>query len=236
MGWLEAPPHTPLPAPSIPDGPIHFPLTDVHSASKVDPLNYALQPGGGVNATALCPLELLHPQNELVAACSKKRSGAPSQVVESLSLAFIANAIIPLVKPSILQAVHVRRQHVDFATGTRAKRPCDLYSYPSTPTSGRTTSEESRGTHPQPSPQRGTARHAPGGAVQVRRDVHDGETDNEFDDSFDENDENNEHDGDEDDIDNNIDRDDDDDSDIREIHHINRSLSKRGRSHPHIDS
>ncbi|KAH7464854.1 uncharacterized protein KRP23_12592 [Phytophthora ramorum] len=41
------------------EGPTRFPLTDTQSVRKVDSLNYALQPGAGVNVVALSPLELL---------------------------------------------------------------------------------------------------------------------------------------------------------------------------------
>ncbi|ETK84957.1 hypothetical protein F442_10269 [Phytophthora nicotianae P10297] len=68
------------------NGPVQPPLTGPYSAIKVDPLNYALQAGGGVNATSDSPLELLHQQNETVAACNKKKSGIPAEILSSMAL------------------------------------------------------------------------------------------------------------------------------------------------------
>ncbi|POM72365.1 Hypothetical protein PHPALM_10926 [Phytophthora palmivora] len=66
------------------EGPTRFPLTDTQSVIKVDSLNYALQPGAGVNVVALSPLELLRQQDAIVAACRKRRAGVPSSRQSSL--------------------------------------------------------------------------------------------------------------------------------------------------------
>ncbi|OWZ07900.1 hypothetical protein PHMEG_00019641 [Phytophthora megakarya] len=87
----------------------------------MDSLNYALQPGAGVNVVALSPLELLRQQDAIVAACRKRRAGVPSSVMSSLSIPYVPEAVVPLLKPATLQLVQVRRQHImDFATGNRA--------------------------------------------------------------------------------------------------------------------
>ncbi|GMF59592.1 unnamed protein product [Phytophthora fragariaefolia] len=109
-------------------GPVRLPLVDTHSAIKVDPPNYEPQKGGGINATILHHLEL---QNEVVTSCSKKKSWIPTTVTESLSVKFDGDAVTPLQKPSTLQVVHVRRQHiVQFIISSRNKRPRDLYNDP----------------------------------------------------------------------------------------------------------
>ncbi|ETI40365.1 hypothetical protein F443_14225 [Phytophthora nicotianae P1569] len=93
------------------DGTTRFPLTDTQLLNKVDALNYALQPGQGVNVVALTPMEL-HRQDALLAACRKRRSGIPPSVLASLSAPFSPDEIVPLVKPATLQLVHVCRQHI----------------------------------------------------------------------------------------------------------------------------
>ncbi|KAG1700712.1 hypothetical protein DVH05_011571 [Phytophthora capsici] len=109
--------------------PTRHPLTDLQSVIKVDPLTYALQPGGGTNSTALNPLELLHQQDTLLAACRRRKNGIPAAVMAGLSVPFSPDELVPLVKPSSLQLVRVRRQHlVDFVTAPRLNRPGDLYT------------------------------------------------------------------------------------------------------------
>eukprot|EP00644_Phytophthora_capsici_P008698 jgi/Phyca11/111683/e_gw1.20.537.1 len=94
----------------------------------VDVWDYGV-PGGGTNSTALNPLELLHQQDTLLAACRRRENGIPAAVMTGLSVPFSPDELVPLVKPSSLQLVRVRRQHlVDFVTAPRLNRPGDLYT------------------------------------------------------------------------------------------------------------
>ncbi|KAF4044992.1 hypothetical protein GN244_ATG02621 [Phytophthora infestans] len=82
---------------------------------KADVLNYALQTGAGVNTAAVKATELVEQQN--------------TEVTESLTVPFNGDESVPLIRPSTLQLVRVRRQHiVDFKTAARTKRPTDLYT------------------------------------------------------------------------------------------------------------
>ncbi|KAG1702278.1 hypothetical protein DVH05_010068 [Phytophthora capsici] len=137
------------------EGPTRLPLTDTQSLIKVDALNYALQPGQGVNVVVLTPMELLHRQDALLAACRKRRSGIPSSVLTSLSVPFSPDEIVPLVKPTTLQLVHVRRQHiVDSSTASRANKPEDLYTDPSRIVEESTPINSADGARNTPTPRR----------------------------------------------------------------------------------
>ncbi|OWZ18015.1 hypothetical protein PHMEG_0007963 [Phytophthora megakarya] len=110
---------------SCSDEPARFPLTNVESIIKVDPLNYALRPGQGSNVAAVNPMELPHRQDNLLATCGKRKNGIPDSVMANLSVPYHPEELVPLVKPSTLALVHDRRQHiVNFST---ANRPQDLY-------------------------------------------------------------------------------------------------------------
>jgi hypothetical protein len=77
------------------------------------------------------PPELLEQQNEVITLCQRRRSGIPKAVQSMMSVPFAGNDIIPLIRPSNLQLVRVRRQHaVDYETASRSKRPADLYADP----------------------------------------------------------------------------------------------------------
>ncbi|KAG1699931.1 hypothetical protein DVH05_012370 [Phytophthora capsici] len=112
-------------------GSLRFTMTDRPSIIKVDTLNYALQTSANTNALAISPPELLHFQNGIIAACSKRRTGLPPAIKSQLSVPFNPDELIPLVHPSTLALVRVRRQHaLDFAIAPRSKRPIDLYTDP----------------------------------------------------------------------------------------------------------
>ncbi|KAF4138106.1 hypothetical protein GN958_ATG12715 [Phytophthora infestans] len=108
------------------DIPIDIESTDGHmalytAAETTDILHIA--------RVALTPVELLHRQDALLAACRKRRSGIPPSVLASLSVPFSPDEIVPLVKPATLQLVHVRRQHiVSYSNASRANKPEDLYT------------------------------------------------------------------------------------------------------------
>ncbi|KAL3664257.1 hypothetical protein V7S43_010584 [Phytophthora oleae] len=198
------------------EGPVRLPLTDPYSAIKVDPLNYALQTGGGVNATSCTPLELLHRQNATVAACNKKKSGIPAAVISPLAIAFDGDAVVSLVKPTSLQLVHVRHQHiVEFVTAARTKRPRDLYNDPSATSNSRpTVSPQGRGVARLGSPgRRDTTGNKPTRSVQVRLTEAGGRESDEFDDVHGAA------------VDGNSDSGDNEDEDINAVRHMNRSLS-----------
>lgn len=95
-------------------------------------MNYVLDTAAGTNVTALMPAELLQRQNEACVACEnrdKRRSGLPSTIADALPEAFDLQVIVPLVRPSDLRIVRVRRQHViNFALAPRSKRPNDVDS------------------------------------------------------------------------------------------------------------
>eukprot|EP00644_Phytophthora_capsici_P011655 jgi/Phyca11/123251/e_gw1.50.117.1 len=98
------------------------------SADGVDHWAYGVVTGYSASET---PPELLHFQNGIIAACSKRRTGLPPAIKSQLSVPFNPDELIPLVHPSTLALVRVRRQHaLDFAIAPRSKRPIDLYTDP----------------------------------------------------------------------------------------------------------
>ncbi|GMF37846.1 unnamed protein product [Phytophthora fragariaefolia] len=110
-------------------GSTRLPLPPTTAVIKADVLNYVLQTGGGVNIAGLSPMELIVQQNEVIAACRRRRSGLPKSVTKNLSVPYKAAEVVPLINPATLQLVRVRRQHVvDYKTAAASKRPSDLYS------------------------------------------------------------------------------------------------------------
>ncbi|KAG3148222.1 hypothetical protein PC128_g23646 [Phytophthora cactorum] len=109
------------------DSSVRLPLTTTTMVIKADVLNYALQTGAGVNTAAVTIVELLDHQNKVIAACQRRRSGLPKQVTTSMSVSYSGDDIVPLIRPSTLQLVRVRRQHIiDYKTAARTKRPAEL--------------------------------------------------------------------------------------------------------------
>ncbi|KAE8976363.1 hypothetical protein PR003_g26267 [Phytophthora rubi] len=191
-----------------PDGPTRFPLTDRESVIKVDPLNYALRPGQGANVAAISPMELLHQQNALLGACGKRKAGIPAAVLTGLSVPFSPDELVPLVNPSTLGLVQVRRQHiVEFATATRANRPADLYT-----DQGIATADEA----PPSAKHARSVRvaSAPGKRRKVRHQATEQRTESESSDDDDDNDD---------------DSDLSEVEDINEVQHMNAPLTKRQR-------
>ncbi|RLN21095.1 hypothetical protein BBJ28_00021930 [Nothophytophthora sp. Chile5] len=107
------------------------PLVDPPRIIKVDPINYVLQTGGATNAMVLNPLELLQQQNVVCKACRKRRSSIPAVITSLLTVPFQADTLVPLLHPSDLHVVHVRRQHVlDVQMGSGKRSKGDLYHDP----------------------------------------------------------------------------------------------------------
>ncbi|GMF42775.1 unnamed protein product [Phytophthora fragariaefolia] len=101
--------------------PVAFILT---TTAGVDEWAYGVVSG----YTASDTNTILH-INALIGACRKRKPGIPAAVLAGLSVPFSPDELVPLVKPSTLELVQVRRQHiVEFVTATRANRPIDLYS------------------------------------------------------------------------------------------------------------
>ncbi|GMF14368.1 unnamed protein product [Phytophthora fragariaefolia] len=110
-------------------GSTTLPLLPTTAAIKADVLNYVFQTGGGVNIAGLSPMELIEQQNEVIAACRRRRSGLPKSVTKNLSVPYKAAEVVPLINPATLKLVRVRRQHVvDYKTAAASKRLSELYS------------------------------------------------------------------------------------------------------------
>ncbi|GMG16749.1 unnamed protein product [Phytophthora fragariaefolia] len=59
------------------------------------------------------------------------RPGKPTAITELLTVPFVGKDLVPLLRPSILQLVRVRREHIlDYSTASRSRQPGDLYSDP----------------------------------------------------------------------------------------------------------
>ncbi|KAH7491173.1 uncharacterized protein KRP23_98 [Phytophthora ramorum] len=110
------------------DTTTRLPLLPETPVIKVDALNYAIQTGGGANPIALSATELLAAQNNVVVLFRRRRSGLPDTITRSLTIPFNGSDVVPLIRPTTLQLVRVRRQHiVDFHVAARTKRPDNMY-------------------------------------------------------------------------------------------------------------
>ncbi|KAE8882707.1 hypothetical protein PF003_g33254 [Phytophthora fragariae] len=98
---------------------------------KADPITYALQVGATVSDMILNPKELLQQQNTVIAACRKRRGEIPASVRLLLTVPFVPNDLVALVRPHDLSVVKVRRQHIlDCLMGARKKSSLDIYKDP----------------------------------------------------------------------------------------------------------
>ncbi|KAE9019852.1 hypothetical protein PR002_g12686 [Phytophthora rubi] len=98
---------------------------------KADPITYALQVGATVSDMILNPKELLQQQNTVIAACRKRRGEIPASVRSLLTVPFVPNDLVALVRPHDLSVVKVRRQHIlDCLMGARKKSSLDIYKDP----------------------------------------------------------------------------------------------------------
>ena len=98
---------------------------------KVDHLNYALQVGVGMNATAMNGLELRARQDEICVVGTKRRKQTPKAVEPMLSVPFVPDDRVPLVHPATMEIVRVRRSHlVDTATQSSKRRAGSAYNDP----------------------------------------------------------------------------------------------------------
>ncbi|KAG1699956.1 hypothetical protein DVH05_012393 [Phytophthora capsici] len=110
------------------DETILVPLFEPIRIIKADPITYALQIGATVSDMTLNPKELLLQQDTVIGACCKKRGALPPSVRALLSVPFSPDERIPLIQPSTLGVVSVRRQHIlDCSMGKRKKNALDLY-------------------------------------------------------------------------------------------------------------
>eukprot|EP00644_Phytophthora_capsici_P014397 jgi/Phyca11/99312/e_gw1.3.722.1 len=77
-------------------------------------------------------LHLLDRQNEIIVACGKSRSGLPSSILSTmLSVPFVPDEKIPLIRPDTLEIVFVRRQHVvDCELGRKSSSATDVFTDP----------------------------------------------------------------------------------------------------------
>ncbi|KAG7380978.1 hypothetical protein PHYPSEUDO_006575 [Phytophthora pseudosyringae] len=91
----------------------------------------------------LNPSELRQQQNTVIAACRKRRGDIPVSVRSLITVPFVSDDLVALVRPQDLNVVKVRRQHVlDCSMGARKKNSIDLYKDPreSTAPNGNSTS------------------------------------------------------------------------------------------------
>ncbi|KAE8961343.1 hypothetical protein PR001_g30071, partial [Phytophthora rubi] len=188
------------------DRSIRLPLTSTTSVITVDVLNYALQTGVRGNTAAVSPPELLEQQNKVITLCQRRRAGIPKAVKTMMSVPFAGDDIVPLIRPSNLQLVRVRRQHaVDYETAARTKRPSDLYADPGAESGALAT----QATHNEGLRRRLTNRSGRGRPL-----TSDSESDNNLSDQ---------------DIVMPPDSLESEDEDIREVQHMHRPLTKRRR-------
>ncbi|KAG6611489.1 Calcium-dependent protein kinase isoform 2 [Phytophthora cinnamomi] len=77
-------------------------------------------------------LELVDRQNEVIVACGKSRSGLPISIITTmLSVPFVPEELVPLIRPDTLDIVHVRRQRiVDCELAGRGNGPSEVFKDP----------------------------------------------------------------------------------------------------------
>ncbi|KAE9025313.1 hypothetical protein PR001_g12461 [Phytophthora rubi] len=69
--------------------------------------------------------------DEVCAQCDKSRSGLPSKVAKSLSIAFDAEATVPIIRPDTLAVLAVPRQHVlDCALAKKGNKGAAVFNLP----------------------------------------------------------------------------------------------------------
>ncbi|KAJ8531735.1 hypothetical protein ON010_g14228 [Phytophthora cinnamomi] len=76
-------------------------------------LYYVLHAGATLNGMVLYALELVDRKNKVVVACGKSRSGLPASVITTmLSVPFVPEERVPLIRPATLEVVYASRQHI----------------------------------------------------------------------------------------------------------------------------
>ncbi|KAE9100395.1 hypothetical protein PF007_g15529 [Phytophthora fragariae] len=113
-------------------------LREPANVIRVDWLNYVLQPGASVNSTALNAVEILATMNDMSTLCAKVRGSSPTKVSNALSVPFIPEELVTMIKPDTLAVVMVPRQHVlECALNKKGKRGSSMFVAPSGTTTRR---------------------------------------------------------------------------------------------------
>ncbi|GMF60769.1 unnamed protein product [Phytophthora fragariaefolia] len=84
-----------------------------------------------VSGMVLNPKELLQQQDQILSAWQKCKNGLLASVRSLLTLPFLPNALVALIRPQDMSTVWVRQQHIfDCLTGSRKKNNRDLFDDP----------------------------------------------------------------------------------------------------------
>ncbi|POM72342.1 Hypothetical protein PHPALM_10954, partial [Phytophthora palmivora] len=98
---------------------------------KADPITYVLQIGATVSDMVLNPKELLQQQDTTIQACQKRKGDVLTSVRPTLTVPFVPDDLVTLMRPHELSMVTVRRQHIlDCVTGSRKRNTLNLYQDP----------------------------------------------------------------------------------------------------------
>ncbi|KAG1687828.1 hypothetical protein DVH05_010113 [Phytophthora capsici] len=110
------------------DETILVPLFEPIRIIKADPIIYALYIGAAVSDMTPNPKELLLQQDTTIGAFCKKRGAVPPSVRALLSVPFSPDECIPLIQPSTMGVVSVRRKLIlHFSMGKQKQNALDLY-------------------------------------------------------------------------------------------------------------
>jgi len=100
---------------------------------KADPITYALEIGATMSDMVLNPRELLDQQDAAIKASRKRKGDLLMQIRPTLTVPFMPDDLMTLVRPHDLLLTKVRKQHVlDCLTGPRKKNTHDLFHDPQT--------------------------------------------------------------------------------------------------------
>ncbi|KAE8881465.1 hypothetical protein PF005_g14110 [Phytophthora fragariae] len=129
------------------EGAAKIKLEQPPNVIKVDWVNYVIQTGAGTNASATNAEELVALMDDVCAQCDKSRSGLPSKVAKSLSVAFDADATVPIIRPDTLAVLVAPRQHVlDCALAKKSKKGATMFALPP-PSSTKPASTKRKASH-----------------------------------------------------------------------------------------
>ncbi|KAG7379601.1 hypothetical protein PHYPSEUDO_008352 [Phytophthora pseudosyringae] len=111
---------------------LHIRLLSTSTVIAVDRLNYTLRSGAFTNSTVHNALELLDKQNQVITTCGKIRSGLSTSVTTTmLSIPFVPDQRVPLIRSDTLEIVYVRCQPiVDWELTVREQNPTDAFKDP----------------------------------------------------------------------------------------------------------
>ncbi|KAE8958723.1 hypothetical protein PR003_g31997 [Phytophthora rubi] len=129
------------------EGAAKIKLEQPPNVIKVDWVNYVIQTGAGTNASATNAEELVALMDDVCAQCDKIRSGLPSKVAKFLSVAFDADATVPIIRPDTLAVLVAPRQHVlDCALAKKSKKGATMFALPP-PSSTKPASTKRKASH-----------------------------------------------------------------------------------------